>query len=288
MYLSGTYADGTPMTVGGQTSNIQLQTTGGWENLAKSRVVFTHNETCKANITIDGVTLSGLNMHYQNGGYCDPYYSGMRDLFFNFDNRVSTINCHSGVLQGLNGNPLPFTSCPSASFILDKNRQYTYSIVWENGQTETGTLTTLSGGESLFKCISNNGPECTSSGGGGLAGNSGTPRFNLQFNSGVDLDLYVITPGGSTIYYSNQTAQGGELDVDCSCSSSCNSENIFWTNGPSGQYQFYVKYYGSCGSTTQSVNYTVKVMNGNNTIQTRTGTLSSPGQQSQTWTYNHP
>lgn len=283
LYLSGTNPDGTPIIVGGQTTPATVQSTGGWENLNKSAVFFTHNESCKASITIDGVTLSGLNGHYAEGGYCSSTYDLWNQVYQNYDALVSKVYCHTFTIKGLDGNPLTITDCNTTAFYLPKNTQYNYTVNWENGEVETGTITTAGGGGRVNKCLTNNGSECTV---GGLSGSSGTPRFNLQFNGNVDLDLYVITPNGTIIYYANPNGQGGELDVDCVCGD-CNGENIFWTNGPSGQYKYYVKYYGGCGTSSSSVNFTVKVLNGNNIVQTQTGTLSAAGQQSQTWTYNH-
>lgn len=123
-----------------------------------------------------------------------------------------------------------------------------------------------------------------------LAGNPGNPRFNLQFTNpdNVDLDLYVITPNGNTIYYRNTSADNGTLDVDCKCSSCPQgpNENIYWVNGtaPRGTYQVYVKYYDKCSgsSTYQSSTYTLRILNQNTVIQAFTGSLSSKDQKSTT------
>lgn len=114
-----------------------------------------------------------------------------------------------------------------------------------------------------------------------LAGTPGNPRFNLQFtnSANVDLDLYVKTPSGTIIYYGNKSAQGGRLDVDCLCTACPNgpNENIYWVPGtaPAGTYQFWVQYYGSCGSSTAPTSdYTLHVVNNNTVVSTYTGTLS--------------
>jgi hypothetical protein len=283
LYLTGDNPDGSPMTIGGQTPPVTVQTTGGWENLAKAAVYFTHNETCKVSITINGETLSGINAHYHQGGLCDSYYSLWNQIYQNYDDKESTVFCNTGTIMGLDGNPVTFTDCNTAAFILNKNTEYTYTAVWENGEVSTGSFTTPGGGAKETICLSNSGDECND---GGLVGSAGNPRFNLQFSQDVDLDLYVKTPNGTLIYYGNPTGQNGELDVDCACGGCENghAENIFWTNGPSGTYEFYVNYYGSCSASTPSVNFTVKVMNGNTVLQTKTGTLSE-GQSSQHWTY---
>ncbi len=285
LYLTGTNPDGSQMTVGGNAAQVIPTSDPGWNVLTKSAVVFTHNESCKASITINGLTLSGLNGFYHEGGLCDSYYNLHNTIRSNLDNLQSEVLCNTGTITGLDGNPLTFTDCNTTRFILDKNTEYTYTVVWENGEVSTGEFTSSDGGYQLPICLSNNGPECE--GDGELVGSTGNPRFNLQFTADVDLDLYVVTPNGTTIYYGNSTGQGGELDVDCACGDSCGGENIFWSNGPSGQYQYYVKYFGSCGTSSPAASYTIKVLNGNNVSQTRTGTLND-GQQSQTWTYTHP
>ena len=69
---------------------------------------------------------------------------------------------------------------------------------------------------------------------------NGVLRISLAFDVDTDLDLYVDTPLGSTIYYGNREANGGVLDVD-QCISSCGSgshvENVvFDGNAPGGTY----------------------------------------------------
>jgi uncharacterized protein YfaP (DUF2135 family) len=122
-----------------------------------------------------------------------------------------------------------------------------------------------------------------------LAGNPGNPRFNLQFTNSenVDLDLYVKTPHGSVIYYGNRSADDGQLDVDCQCGS-CpqgGNENIYWETGtaPTGTFEYYVRYFGSCGSSGSSSNFTIRVLKNSEIIATRTGTLTSG--QSTVWTH---
>ena len=284
IYLSGTNPDGSSMTVGGDVP--ELQTTGGWENLLNSSVIFTHDESCKATVTVDGVSFSGLNKFYHPGGRCDSYYALWNTIPFNYDNIQSQIFCNSGTLVGLDGNPVAFTDCSTVQYILPKNTQHTYTVNWENGQVSTGSFTTPDGGGTLAICPSNEGPECDGTG-GGLVGSAGNPRFNLQFTAGYDLDLYVKTPDGTLIYYGNRTGQGGELDVDCQCGSSTSNgtgENVFWQTGPAGTYQYYVKFYSSCSSSNPNANYTVRVMNNSTIVQSHTGTLTTGG-TTPTWTY---
>lgn len=139
-----------------------------------------------------------------------------------------------------------------------------------------------------FSCSSDD-----DSGGGDdeeLVGAPGNPRFNLQFTNeeNVDLDLYVKTPNGVTIYYANAAADGGTLDVDCLCGVCPQgpNENIFWENGtaPTGTYEYWVDYFGSCGSGTPSSSFTLRVLKNSEVVATRTGTLSEG--QSTVWTHN--
>lgn len=286
LYLSGTNPNGSQITVGGNAANPNLVTDGGWPALTKSAVTFTHQlPWCLASVTVNGQTFSGLNQYYQQEGPCSNYYFSTNQLRFNMEDKVSQIYCNDITLLMLNGQYETTTSCALIQFILDENTEYDYTVVWSDGTTGSGTFTTPDGGFTTPICLEKDGPACTED--GGLQGENGNPRFNLQFsNAGnVDLDLYVQTPNGSVIYYGNETAQGGTIDIDCACGNACDSENIFFNNGPAGQYTFWVDYYGDCGSGSTSSNYTIKVMNNNTVVQTKTGTLSSG--ESTHWTYNH-
>jgi len=135
---------------------------------------------------------------------------------------------------------------------------------------------------------------CSKSGGSdtnAIAGTAGNPRFNLQFTNpqNVDLDLHVLTPNGTEIYYSNPIGQGGQLDVDCQCAGCASgpNENIYWVNGtaPHGTYQFWAQYYQSCSGAPASSNFTLRILNMNTVIHTYTGTLSSGKSQIYTFTY---
>ncbi len=126
---------------------------------------------------------------------------------------------------------------------------------------------------------------------GAIRGAAGNPRFNLQFTNGsrTDLDLYVQTPNGSIISYSNTSAQNGKLDVDCLCGDCPNgpNENIFWTPGsaPRGTYKVWVEYFDDCDGAGTSSNFTLRVMNNSSIVQTYSGTLSPNNRKSQVYTY---
>lgn len=122
-----------------------------------------------------------------------------------------------------------------------------------------------------------------------LVGQDGNPRFNLKFTNeeNVDLDLYVKTPNGIVLSYSNAFADGGELDVDCLCSNCPQgpSENIFWEIGtaPEGQFEYWVEYYGNCSGASASSNFVITVTRNGTVLTRKTGTLSSG--KSTTWTH---
>ena len=128
---------------------------------------------------------------------------------------------------------------------------------------------------------------------GAIQGAPGNPRFNLQFTNGskTDLDLYVATPNGYVLSYSNPSDQKGQLDVDCLCGDCPNgtNENIFWVPGTAakGIYQVWAVYYGDCDGSGASSNYTIRIMNNSNILQTYTGTLSPNNNQSPVYTYNY-
>lgn len=125
-----------------------------------------------------------------------------------------------------------------------------------------------------------------------LEGTPGNPRFNLKFTNpeNVDLDLHVLTPDGSEIYFDNPNADGGNLDVDCLCGECPNgpNENIYWVEGsaPSGTYKYWVEYYGDCGGTGNAASeFTLRLVKGSTVLETYSGTLSAEGQSSTVYTF---
>ncbi len=106
---------------------------------------------------------------------------------------------------------------------------------------------------------------------------TGDVQITLTWQVNVDLDLYVIEPSGTEIYYGNTVSEtSGQLDRDNMCSELVigRPENIFWPQGlaPSGIYLVKVDYFGACESDI-AVNYTVRVVIEGRT-ETFTGTIS--------------
>lgn len=278
--ISGTYIDGNPLNINGQTVTMEIGNQEYHDSKTKSSVYFTHNESCLATITIGSTVLSGLNNHYAEGGLCASMYATFLTWPMDVENKQSQVNCHTVRLLGLDGNYFTFEDCNTATFILPKNTQYTYFVQWENGETETGEFTSPDGGSRMAICLENSGPECNGS--GNLPGADGSPRFNMTWSGDTDLDLYVTDPTGFTISYtSTSSPSGGILDLDCT--GSCpggNAENITWENGgPSGVYEFHVNYYSGSANTP----FTLTVRDNETTMNVINSSLSEG--DSQTWTY---
>lgn len=76
---------------------------------------------------------------------------------------------------------------------------------------------------------------------------TGDVQFTLQWEGDADLDLHVIGPDETEIYFDNQSSpSGGTLDVDA-CRNGCQPgesriENVYWPEGaaPEGSYTAWV------------------------------------------------
>ncbi len=176
---------------------------------------------------------------------------------------------------------IPSDICNNLNDICHDIRCYEYAVVddgsgsnFQVSRANINQLASACGGCDEPQCVALLGPGC------GAAGQDGSPRFNLTWNTtGADLDLYVTDPSGETISYQNTTsASGGELDVDCI--SSCTNENITWVDGgPSGTYSYFVN---NLSSNTES--FTIRVFDGGRIVDTKTGSVTSDG-NSPTYTY---
>ncbi|MBV9041536.1 MAG: hypothetical protein JOZ68_11045 [Acidimicrobiia bacterium] len=99
----------------------------------------------------------------------------------------------------------------------------------------------------------------------GLNLGTGDVQITLVWADGNDLDLHVIDPSGTEIYFSNpKSPTGGTLDHDdtAGCATTgTHVENVFWPTGgaPPGRYRVFVKNYSSCGAPSRySLNATAK------------------------------
>jgi hypothetical protein len=113
----------------------------------------------------------------------------------------------------------------------------------------------------------------------GVCVGNGQLRITMTWNVSGDMDLHVVPPCGTLIYYAALSACGGTLDVDscpaerrANATDPCNGpENIFWPAAPaSGTYVVCAVPY----QLSTAVNYTVTVTRG--TTQLRRWTGSRP------------
>ena len=73
----------------------------------------------------------------------------------------------------------------------------------------------------------------------------GEITVSMLWSTTDDLDLHVVTPDGTEIYYGNSVAAGGELDVDMQVSSFVEHpvENIYFETPEHGTYHVFVENY---------------------------------------------
>ncbi|MBV8385192.1 MAG: hypothetical protein JO155_00225 [Acidimicrobiia bacterium] len=112
----------------------------------------------------------------------------------------------------------------------------------------------------------------------GLNLGTGDVQITLVWADGNDLDLHVIDPSGTEIYFSNpKSPTGGTLDHDdtAGCATTgTHVENVFWPTGgaPPGRYRVFVKNYSSCGAPSRySLNATAKT----NVVISSSGTVGA-------------
>ncbi|MEZ4390194.1 MAG: MopE-related protein [Polyangiales bacterium] len=111
---------------------------------------------------------------------------------------------------------------------------------------------------------------------------NGQLRFTLTWDVQADLDLHVVPPCGTEIYYGRLNACGGSLDRD-SCpalaatdsADRCNGpENVFWASAPpAGAYLLCVNPWQMRSGTT--ARWTLQAYRGTTLVQTWTGTRSA-------------
>jgi hypothetical protein len=114
----------------------------------------------------------------------------------------------------------------------------------------------------------------------------GDVEVTLTMSRATDLDLYVVDPNGTVVYYGNTSSPaGGQLDLDanaaCSNNMGVNNEHIFFPPGaaPAGTYVVRVANFQSCISN-QAVDFRVTVQVCGETV-VFAGSTSGPGESSQ-------
>jgi len=95
----------------------------------------------------------------------------------------------------------------------------------------------------------------------------GTLRFTLTWDINGDMDLHVLPPCGTEIYYGRTAACGGTLDVDNT--SGRGPENIYWASAYTpGRYYVCAEAFSS---TVANANYTLVVVRGGVEVRRVTG-----------------
>ena len=111
----------------------------------------------------------------------------------------------------------------------------------------------------------------------------GDPQFTLIWDTRADIDLHVIEPGGSEIYWENRNGgQGGELDVDDVDGFGPENINYVQGKGPPGKYRWFVHYYGGLGGMVQNTRWKVRVKHAGK-IDSYKGSLTRIGQKSEVY-----
>ena len=111
----------------------------------------------------------------------------------------------------------------------------------------------------------------------------GDPQFTLIWDTRADIDLHVIEPGGSEIYWENRNGgQGGELDVDDVDGFGPENVNYVQGKGPPGKYRWFVHYYGGLGGMVQNTRWKVRVKHAGK-IDSYKGSLTRIGQKSEVY-----
>jgi uncharacterized protein YfaP (DUF2135 family) len=116
---------------------------------------------------------------------------------------------------------------------------------------------------------------------------TGDVQISVTWDSEADLDLHVIEPNGTEIFFGNpRSSTGAELDLDSNagCSDGPRAENIHWVSGlaPRGTYTVRLHYRSNCGAP--STEYVVAVNStappgGEDFSEQITGRFTGPGQE---------
>ncbi|QAA81722.1 hypothetical protein EI546_08285 [Aequorivita sp. H23M31] len=118
-----------------------------------------------------------------------------------------------------------------------------------------------------------------------LEAGTGLLQVNLVWDQLNDVDLHLIEPDSTEIYFGNTVStSGGQLDVDSNpaCEiDGINNENIYYEDDPSvtipyGEYQVLVDLYANC-DIAPNTNYTIVVHYGGELIATTEGVNPSEG-----------
>ncbi len=111
---------------------------------------------------------------------------------------------------------------------------------------------------------------------------TGDLHFSLTWSAPTDLDLYITTPSGATIYYGNPSADGGTLDVDNTSGGGGSVENVYFDEPLAGTYSVWVNLFSG-----DPASFSLSVDARGDILLTESGSLSSEGSDSTTWTIEY-
>ena len=120
---------------------------------------------------------------------------------------------------------------------------------------------------------------------------TGEVQVTLDWESEVDLDVWVLDPNGTLIRWNTSARNdgvGGELDRDVTCGSAASPpENIFWVDTPpSGTYTAYVDYWSYCGETDPGpVPFTLTIRVDGVVVASISSTVANPDSSTSTHNY---
>jgi hypothetical protein len=124
-------------------------------------------------------------------------------------------------------------------------------------------------------------PSCGGTGEEELHLGGGNVQITLRWESNADLDLHVIEPDGTEIYYANggPTSSGGQLDKDSNrgCVLDGAVENVFWPEqspAPPGTYTVQVTGYAVGDTSCGSGDYTLTIRVAGQEDQVETGSVA--------------
>jgi hypothetical protein len=111
---------------------------------------------------------------------------------------------------------------------------------------------------------------------------TGDVQVSVAWDAESDVDLHVVEPGGTDIYYGNDVVpSGGTLDLDSNAGCSIDgkkNENVTWQQGslpPRGTYVVRLDYWDSCSVT--ATKYVVTVRVSGQLPRSFSGTFTGPG-----------
>lgn len=109
---------------------------------------------------------------------------------------------------------------------------------------------------------------------------TGSVQVSVSWDSPADVDLYLVEPDGTEIYYGRRlSASGGALDLDSNAAcmtDDVRNENITYedTTPPTGEYTVRLNHWAACGAT--ETNYVVTVRVEGQPVNTYQGTFTGP------------